>query len=452
MALAMGLAMAPSATAGEDEGARGRPNVLVLFADDWRWDTLGYAGNRVVRTPVLDELAARGVWFRQARVTTSICWVSRASLFTGQWMSRHGGERARPMFRTPWSETYPALLRASGYWTGHVGKWHNGSFPSAEFDFGTSYHGRHFMTLPDGTRIHVTDRNERDALRFLDQRPKDRPFCLTVAFFAAHAEDRNPEQYLCQPESESLYQGVTIPVPATATASHFHRLPPFLATERNEGRVRWRWRFDSPEKYQDFVKRYYRLVTEVDTAIGRILEALEAQGELENTLIVFMGDNGYFLGEHGLADKWYPYEESIRVPLIVVDPRMPEAKRGTVNDAMVLNVDIAPTLLAAAGVPAPSGMQGKDAAPLYLDSRPPSWREEFYYEHPTVTSPDRIPASEAVVRQGEKYIYWPEFGTEELYDLEADPFEEHDRAADPAESSRLAELRRRLEELRAQAR
>src|SRR5690606_23219159 len=116
-----------------------------------------------------------------------------------------------------------------------------------------------------------------------------------------------------------------------------------------------------------------------------------------------------FHGEKGLADKWYPYEESLRVPLIVVDPRMDPLRRGHVNDDFVLNVDVAPTLLAAAGITPPGGMQGEDFAPLYLDVDPPTWREEFYYEHPTVTCRDRIPASEAVVRKNVKYSYWPEW-------------------------------------------
>lgn len=444
------LALSPWSTA---RGQGDRPNVLVLFADDWRWDTLGYAGNRVVQTPNLDALAARGAWFRDARVTTSICWVSRATLFTGQWMARHGLERGNePIPPGAWDRTYPSLLREAGYWTGHIGKWHNGPFPAEEFDFGTSYMGRHYMTLPDGTEIHVTDRNERDALRFLDERPKDRPFCLTLAFFATHAEDPNPKQYLYQPESASLYEGVTIPVPATATEAHFRALPPFLSTEENEGRIRWYWRFDTPERYQEYMKAYYRMATEVDEAIGRIVSALEGQGALDDTLIVFMGDNGYFHGEHGLADKWYPYEESLRVPLIVVDPRMPEARRGLVNDDFVLNADVAPTVLAAAGVPIPPGMQGRDFAPLYLDADPPSWREEFYYEHPTVSNRERIPSSRAVVRDDVKYSYWPEWDFEELYDLEADPFEEHNLAADPAEADRLEGLRSRLAELMEEAR
>lgn len=437
-------------TAQAQEDAANRPNIVMLFADDWRWDTLGYAGNRIVQTPHLDALAARGAWFRQARVTTSICWVSRASLFTGQWMARHGSSLPEPI-PTPWAETYPGLLREAGYWLGFVGKWHNGPFPSNRFDFATSYMGWHYMTLPDGTEIHVTARNERDALQFLDERPRDQPFCLTVSFFATHAEDPHPDQYRYQPESASLYEGVTIPVPATATEAHFRALPPFLATEKNEGRVRWYWRFDTPERYQRYMKAYYRMATEVDHTIGRIVEELERQGVMDNTLIVFMGDNGYFHGEHGLADKWYPYEEALRVPLIVVDPRMHPMRRGHVNDDFVLNVDIAPTLLAAAGIPAPERMQGKDFAPLYLKAEPPAWRQEFYYEHPTVSNRERIPSSEAVVRKDVKYAYWPEWNFEELYDLRADPFEEHNLASDPAQADRLSDLRDALDRLREEA-
>jgi arylsulfatase len=428
-----------------------RLNVLVLFADDWRWDTLGCAGNPVVKTPNLDALAGGGIRFAQARVTTSVCWVSRASLFTGQWMSRHGGTTGGK-FRTPWSETYPAILRRAGYWTGHFGKWHNGPFPAGELDAGERYEGEHVMTLRDGSTVHVTEKNERDALGFLRGRPKDRPFCLTLAFFAAHAEDKNPKQYIYQPSSAPLYEDAKIPVPRIADEAHFRALPPFLATEKNEGRIRWHWRFDTPERYQEYMKSYYRLVTEVDAAVGRVVAELKSQGAFDRTLIVFMGDNGYFHGERGLADKWYPYEQALRVPLIVSDPRMPAGRRGGTNDDFVLNVDVAPTILAAAGLPAPSTMQGKDFAPLYLAASPPHWRDEFFYEHPIVTNRERIPSSEAVVRKDVKYIVWPDWGYEELFDLKKDPLEEHNLAGDPSEASRLAELRGKLEEMRRQAR
>ncbi|MBL8169300.1 MAG: sulfatase [Acidobacteria bacterium] len=428
-----------------------RPNILILYADDWRHDTLGAAGNPIVKTPHLDQLAKEGVRFRRAYVTTSICGVSRATLFTGQWMSRHGNP-AFEAFKTPWRETYPGLLRANGYWVGHIGKWHNGKFPAEQFDVGRSYAGTHYQKQPDGTTIHVTEKNERDALEFLRTRPTDKPFCLTLAFFATHAEDQNPKQYLSQPQSEALYRDATIPVPPTMSDEFFRRLPPFIANEKNEGRNRWHWRFDSPEKYQQYMKAYYRLATEVDTTAGRVLAELAAQGLADNTLVIFTTDNGYFHGEHGLADKWYPYEESIRVPLIVRDPRLKSNKRGQLNDDMVLNVDLAPTILGFAGLPAPAGMQGRDFAPLYLAARKPVWRTEFFYEHATIRDTDFIPSSEALVRKEEKYIFWPDFKYEELFDLRRDPREMQNLAADKAYAAKLAQMRRQFAALKAQAR
>jgi len=424
-----------------------RLNVLVLYADDWRHDTLGCAGNPIVKTPRLDQLAQEGLRFTHNCVTTSICGVSRATLFTGQWMSRHGNP-AFNAFRTPWAETYPGLLRANGYWVGHVGKWHNGQFPVEHFDFGRAYAGKHVLKEQDGSEIHVTKKNENDAVAFLSDRPKDKPFCLTLAFFATHAEDGHPKQYLYQPESEALYQDVTIPVPKTATDEHFKRLPPFVGNEKNEGRRRWHWRFDSPEKYQHYMKAYYRLATEVDAVCGRMLDELKKQGVLDQTLVIFTTDNGYFHAEHGLADKWYPYEEAIRVPLIIRDPRMKSEYHGTTNDKFTLNVDLAPTILGATGIPAPTRMQGRDIAPLYLAANKVEWRQEFFYEHGIIKNIDFIPSSTALVRKNEKYLYWPDFKYEELFDLKSDPLEERNLAVDPAHQARLVELRARYELLR----
>lgn len=433
-----------------DAAAQQPRHVLLLYADDWRHDTLGCAGHEVVQTPNLDRLAAEGVRFTRACATTSICGVSRATMLTGQWMSRHGC-RGFGAFATPWAETWPGLLRANGHHVGHVGKWHNGAFPGERFDFGTSYHGRHWYPDGDGGRVHVTERNERDALAFLRDRPRERPFCLTVAFFAAHAVDGDPEQYLPQPQSLALYADTEVPVPPNATEESWRRLPSFF-TDANEGRNRWRWRFDTPEKYQRMMKNYLRLVTEVDAACGRILAELERQGVLEETLVVFTTDNGYYHGEHGLADKWYPHQESIRVPLIVRDPRLPAERRGAQSDAFALSVDLAPTLLAAAGVAAPARMQGRDLAPLYLDAAPPAWRSEFFYEHPTLQDASFIPASEALVQKDWKYVWWPEHEVEQLFDLVADPREEHDLAGDAAHRERLAALRERFRVARAAAR
>jgi arylsulfatase A-like enzyme len=216
--------------------------------------------------------------------------------------------------------------------------------------------------------------------------------------------------------------------------------------------VRWHWRFDTPDKYQTMMKNYYRLCTEVDATCGRVLAELEQQGALDRTLVLFTGDNGYFHAEHGLADKWYPHQESIRVPLIVRDPRLPPGKQGMTNDDFVLNVDLAPTILAAAGISAPTNMQGRDFAPLYLSTQKPAWRTEFFYEHPIITSTNRIPASEALVRKDWKYFYWPDFNTEQLFHLDTDPMEEHDRIAEPDAAERLAEMRSRFDDLKAAAR
>ena len=424
-------------------------NVLILYGDDWRHDSLGVAGNPVVKTPRLDKLASEGLRFTHNYVTTSICGVSRASLYSGQWMSRHGAT-GFTMWKTPWELSYPALLRANGYHTGHVGKWHNRPDPDGKFDFGRFYNGKHWYPTPDGGRIHSITRNENDAMEFLRGRPKDKPFYLNVAFFTPHAEDGHKEQYLPQPETMDLYKDITVPVPPNATDESWKRMPPFF-NAKNEGRNRWTWRFDDPEKYQKMMKNYYRLISGVDTTCGRILDELEKQGVLGETLVIFTADNGYFHGEHGLADKWYPHQESIRVPLIIHDPRMPKDKQGTTDGAMTLTVDLAPTILTAAGIRVPDVMQGRDIAPLYLAAEKPAWRDEYFYEHPSVGKPGFIPPSEALVRKDWKYMFWPEHGYEQLFDLSKDPREENDLARDPAHAGKLAAMRKRFNELKTAA-
>jgi len=403
-------------------------NVVLLIIDDVRWDAIGAAGSRVVRTPRIDELARDGVRFEQARVTTSICMVSRATLLTGQYMSRHGiaafGKAIAP---EAFASTFPGVLRQAGFWTGYVGKYGIGASRESDFDFLRAY-------------------------EFLRGRPKDRPFSLTVGFFAAHAEDAAPEQYLPQDWSAALYQGVTIPPPLHGDPKYLAALPPFLSNESNEGRIRYHWRFDTSESYQAYMTRYYRLITEVDAAIGRLVDELRVQNVYEHTLILVIGDNGYFQADRGLADKWYPYEESNRVPLIVRDPRLASRRRNATRGELALNLDVAPTIVAAAGLPIPKGMQGEDVSPLYLQARPPAWRDEFFYEHPTITNKDRIPSSQGVVRRDWKYIEWPEFDYRQLFDMKADPDEVQNLAGHPAHASQQARLRQRLDAWRQRAR
>jgi len=448
------LALAVGAATAQPSRSPTRPlNILFIIGDDMRWDAIGAAGNPVVRTPRIDQLAAEGVRFEQARVTTSICMVSRATLFTGQYMSRHGITAfGRAIAPDAFASTFPGVLRRAGYWAGYVGKYGIGAARAGDFDFLRPYEGTHWMAGPDGRRIHVTENNARDAIDFLRTRPAEKPFVLTVGFFAPHAEDSAPDQYLPQDWSAAVYAGATIPAPLHGDPRYLAALPPFLSKDTNEGRIRYHWRFDTPERYQAFMTRYYRLVTEVDAAVGRIVDELRTQGAYDHTLIVFIGDNGYFQADRGLADKWYPYEESQRVPLVVRDPRLPPTRRGTTRGEFALNLDVAPTIVAAAGLPVPSVMQGLDLGTLYLAARPPAWRDEFFYEHPTITSRDRIPSSRGVIRPDWKYIEWPEFSFVQLFDLRRDPGELDNLAGQPAQAARQAELRRRLEAWRQRAR
>ncbi|MFI3267147.1 MAG: sulfatase-like hydrolase/transferase [Rikenellaceae bacterium] len=420
-------------------------NVLFLLVDDLRWNSLHCMGTDYLITPNIDALASDGVLFSNAYVTTSVSCVSRASIFTGQYMSRHGiTDFGRNLTPDKFKETYPAVLKSNGYWTGMVGKYGVGPTRKGDFDFTRTYEGKHWYAA-DGSKeievlgggytrigrdsIHVTERNIQDALHFLKERPDDQPFCLSVGFYATHAEDKHPDQYRYQPQSESLYQDIEIPLSDKATDEYLRSMPEFLQSETNEGRVRWHWRYDTPEKYQTMMKAYYRLLTEVDEGIGRIVAQLKEDGVYENTLIVFMGDNGYFHSERQLADKWYPYDESVRVPLIIHDPRLDERSRNVVNEEIVLNIDLAPTILAATETDIPESMQGSDMSLIYsgkkseISKNSKNWRQDFFYEHPIISNKERIPSSLGLISLDKKYILWPDYGVEEYFNLKKDPTE-----------------------------
>lgn len=421
-----------------------RPNILFVVADDLSWRSTGFAGDPVVKTPNLDRLAAEGVVFTHAAVTTSICMVSRASLLTGRWLSQTGGARVTP--RT-WADAWPARLRAAGYYGGHVGKVHVQGQSASGYDFWAGRSGPyHWLNDVAGGRIHSIEKDTNEALRFLDGRPLDRPFFLQVAFTVPHAEDGDPRQYLPMKQEESLYTDVVVPAAETATDANWLKLPSFFRQGNNESRERWKKRFDTPRRYQAYTKDYYRLITGMDRGVGVILDRLRNQGVADDTVVVFTADNGYFLGEHGLADKWYAYEESLRVPLVVYDPRLPAARRGARCDDWVLNVDFAPTFCALAGLEPPTAMRGRDFTPLLLGRAVADWRTDFLYQFKWAS--EIIPASEAVCSKDWKYILWTASGVEELFDLRADPREARDLANDPAHAADLARLRARFAELR----
>lgn len=452
--------------------ASDKMNIVFLLADDLRWNSLGCMGNPIVITPNIDQLAKDGVRFNNACVTTPICCCSRASILTGQFMSRNGVRNFETTIdETNFANTYPSVLRKAGYWTGFVGKYGVGKIRSTDFDFATAYEGVHWYPVDPkekvesigetqngmkytriiGDSIHVTDRNANDAIAFLKNRPKGKPFNLSVSFFAPHAEDNHPDQYRYKPSSEKYYQDVTIPVPKTSTLEDLKALPPFISNEKNFGRVRWHWRFDTPERYQKYMKAYYRLITDVDEAVGKIIAELKAEGVYETTLIIFMGDNGYFQSDHQLADKWYPYEESIRVPLVIYDPRLSAKKRGTSNNEFVLNIDVAPTIIAAAGAKVPKVIQGKNLDPLYSSNKAVAWRQDFFVEHPIIAGKEKIPSSEAVVTHNNKYVYWPDYQYEEYFDLKKDLYEEHNNIRNRKDQNAIRLLKKCFVELKAGA-
>ncbi len=455
------------------EAEETRPNLLVVVSDNQPWWAMGCAGNEIISTPQMDRLAAEGVRFRKAFVTTPICAASRASIFTGLYRRRHGFTFLTKPFRASLAAaSYPALLRKTGYHTGLIGKFgiessgkllveEERSSLDGMFDhFDNFEHWGHFgpngyfVTQPDGSRRHLTDVTADKAVGYLTERARkwrDQPFCLTLCFNAPHAQDNDPRQYIGPTRFDALYRESTIPPPVNSNPEFFAALPAFLKT--SEGRRRWGKRFDTPAKYQSMMKGMFRMVSGVDDALGRVRDQLKKQGLDGNTIILFLSDNGMFFGERGLSDCWLLYEESIRVPFIVYDPRTKaKASRKAVRDEMVLNLDLAPTLLDLAGVKEVPAMDGRSLVPLLDGPAVENWRADFLCEHLFVH--EKIPKSEGVRTERWKYIRYFEQKPvhEELYDLVADPHERHNLAKEPAHAGTLDNLRRRCDDLIAKAR
>jgi len=420
-----------------------------LLTDDQRWDTMGCMGNRIIQTPNMDDMAAKGVLFTSAFVTTSICAASRASIFAGQYARRTGIHDFETNFSTDaLAKTYPMLLRRAGYRTGFVGKYGVGrseEMPSDKYDYWKGIGGQpeYEHKTGSGEYRHLTGILAEQSVKFLRGCSKDQPFCLSVSFKAPHVQDGDPRQFIYDPVYKDLYNDVTIPLPKTGEPGYFEGVPEFVRV--SEARRRWEMRFSTPEDYQESVKGYYRLITGVDVAIGQMREELSRLGLAENTIIILTGDNGFYLGEHGLAGKWYPHEESIRVPLVIYDPRATGVYSGLRLDEFVLNIDIAPTILDLAGVKVPKRMQGQSLVPL-MRGFATEWRTEFFYEH--LFEDEKIAKSEAVRTEQWKYARYIEHDYEELYHVASDPLETKNLAAERAYRGILKRLRQRCQQLR----
>ncbi len=470
---------------------RERPNILFLLTDNQHWTSMGAAGNDIISTPYMDDLAARGVLFENSFVTTPICGASRASFLTGLYRRSHQFDFRTPPFSASLGPmTYPAVLKASGYETGFIGKFgiESDGYMNVEseqetldamfdhFDdfehWGPDYY---FERQPDGSLRHLTDVTGDKIVDFLRQwhlTDSGRPFCLSVSFNAPHCQDDHPQQYIWPSSVDHLYHDAVIGVPETADPSFIESQPDFI--QQSENRERWLRRFGTPELFQENMKGYYRMVSGVDVVLGRVTEELAALGAADSTVVIFTSDNGMFFGERGLSDCWLLYEDSIRVPLVVMDPRLDESQRGARVGELALNIDISPTIIELAGVPVPEAVQGRSLLTL-VEDRPDGWRQDFYCEH--LFEHPLIPKSEGLRTTRWKYIKYVELPAsdeeqrregdavkggigrrirggnryEELYDLETDPLEADNVIDDPRCQDTLDRLVQRFAELRDEA-
>ncbi|MEA1877310.1 MAG: sulfatase [Bacteroidota bacterium] len=433
--LAIGLLVLSSllsACTNADNSQDIQPNILFFLIDDQRNDVLSCAGHPIVKTPTVDQLAAGGIRFTNAFVTTSICAASRASIITGLYESRHNYTFGKdPVKKEFMLQSYPYLLKQIGYRTGFIGKFgfkieEKDSFIHEMFDYykpsprSTPF----FIKQDDGSKRHSAEIKGDQAIEFIKENPADQAFCLSVSFNAVHAVDGNltpgnDGHYPYPKAVADLYEGLEMPLPDLSDPEIFENHPEFLKTSMNRERFFWRW--DTEEKYQTNLRAYFRMISGYDRVMGRVIAALEEKGVDENTVIIYSADNGYYMGNRGFAGKWSHYEESLRVPMVIYDPRLPERKIGRTADQMVLNIDIPATILDLAGIAPPEIYQGASLLPIVSHKRTIDWRLDFMIEH-RMNNPS-IPKYVGI--RGERYVYAnyyeQEPAYEYLHDLKEDP-------------------------------
>jgi len=429
-----------------------QPNIVFFFADDQTSSSLACYGHPLVKTPNIDRLAAEGTRFANAFVSQSICWVSRTTILTGLTGRSYGTpgrhDAARPEVV---KELYVDLLRKAGYRTGFAGKWHakmpRGWKANDHFDvFQPIGRNPFYKKQPDGSLRHETELIVDRGIEFIENQPKDQPFALNMWFNACHAEDgdRRPGiGHFPWPRAvDGMYEEDKIAPPRLNDPKIFDSQPGFLKTTINRERFFWRWNTET--KYRTNMRAYLRMVSGIDNAIGRFIKALEAKGLADNTIIVYTADNGYHLGNRGFAGKWSHYEESLRVPMIIHDPRAPKAARGQVVQHSALNLDLPSTFLDWAGAPVPVRYQGRSLKPIVSTGKADDWRKQTFHEHFAVRH--RIPAFEGLRTDRYKYVRYIDEGNHEfLHDLKSDPDELTNLAEDPRHAKTLKQFRQRTD-------
>ena len=464
-----------------------RPNIVFVMTDDHAAHAISAYGSRVNQTPSIDRLAREGLLFRNAFVTNSICTPSRAVILTGLYSHKNGV----PVFNRfdGQQPTLPKLLQAAGYHTGIVGKWHLGSDPTGfdrwEILPGQGVYNDPILYTATGEKTYAgryaTDVITDLALDFIRERPKDRPFFLMLHHKAPHREWTPDERH------RRMFEDRVIPEPPTLWDDYATRTD---ALRENRQRVaddmtrrdlkleppsgssaeqRRAWLSVKPTevevvrngktttlsgdalarfKYQRYMQDYLACVQSVDDNLGRLLDFLKQSGLERDTIVVYTSDQGFFLGDHGLYDKRFMYEESLRIPLLVRWPAL--VRPGARTDAMALNVDFAPTFLEAAGVAVPAAMQGRSLLPLLRGDIPSDWRSAIYYRYYHDPGDHDTRAHYGVRTAIHKLIYYWTKRQWELFDLRADPQELRNLYGQQGQEAVTAELEATLARLRAE--
>lgn len=423
-------------------------NVIFILTDDQRYDALGFLKKQsFLKTPNLDALAAGGVYLPNAFVTTALCSPSRASILTGMYAHRHRVvDNDSPV---PGGLVYfPRYLQRAGYETAFIGKWHMGGHidhPQPGFNHWVSFKGQgSYLPTKDGLNVngkavpqkgYITDELTNYALEWLRTRRSDKPFMLYLSHKAVHAEFIPAERHRGRYESEQF-----VP-PETMDPAKVEGAPQWVRNQRNS----WHgveFPYHSTLDIGEYYKRYAETMLAVDEGLGQITDLLKQKGWLDSTLIIFMGDNGFAFGEHGLIDKRTAYEESMRVPMVMHCPEL--FKGGSVVPQVVANIDIAPTILEAAGLKSPSYMDGASFLPLG-ERRSIAWRDfllyEYYWEWPFPQTPTMF----ALRSDRYKYIhYYGLWDINELYDIQADPLESRNLIFSAQHQEVVRQLRQQL--------
>lgn len=448
-----GLLAGPGLAPALVRAAARPPNFLFVLTDDQRFDALGCAGNPIIRTPSMDSLAARGMRFANSFVTTSVCSASRATFLTGRYGSANGVPGLGGGLR-PGERTFVPYLKKAGYRTGFTGKWHLAPPTPEEAGFEASAwfvsNGAHYdRKVTGGGQVRVApgfiEQYLADqAIAFLESAARGpAPFFFHLCTQLPHMNERM--DWEPRPETLRLYENAPFRMPAN-WRDDLSGKPVYL----KEGRHRQQaesYGYDSEAGIRKHLARYYGAITDLDREMGRVFAALDRLGLRENTYVFLAGDNGWFLGEHGFTSKVLPYEESIRVPLIVAGPGV---RAGVCRD-LVLNADLAPTVLELAGAATPPNLHGRSLR-AQLQSRGVKWRSSFLYEalEPTLGS------WPLVAIRGERWKYIRTFDArdrdrlvfEELYDLKAGPGELRNLAGAPEHAATRARLEKELNQLR----